>query len=280
MIGRFFRSRGMRKSRRDRLAVAASCVIGVYLAIAVAIFFFGLVTEEETFARVGPNNDVGFLEQPTLEQRVHHLEFYLEKPYEAAESREPEKALARIDYAGATVIEATPDELIERIDPLWETFDELIELLEEEVLADDPEALARLAELEAEAAFLYVRPEGYAAWGHHLARFLGTDAGERWPIEEFKGYVHEHFPRGGWTYHPHDRVVVLSRDGLIAWFDEELTNAGYGELRGTGALRRQGGVWRITHYSMTFTIPNDVAPEVVDLVRNAAAEEGGAEGDG
>jgi peptide/nickel transport system permease protein len=175
MIGRFFRSRGMRKFRRDRLAVAASCVIGVYLAIAVAIFFFGLVTEEETFARVGPNNDVGFLEQPTLEQRVHHLEFYLEKPYEAAESREPEKALARIDYAGATVIEATPDELIERIDPLWETFDELIELLEEEVLADDPEALARLAELEAEAASLYVRPEGYAAWGHRLARFLGTD---------------------------------------------------------------------------------------------------------
>ena len=112
------------------------------------------------------------------------------------------------------------------------------------------------------------------------ARFLGTDAGERWPIEEFRAYVHEHFPQGGWTYHPHDRVVVLSRDGLIAWFDEELTNAGYGELRGTGALRRQGGVWRITHYSMTFTIPNAVARDVVDLVREAAAVKSGAEGDG
>jgi len=111
------------------------------------------------------------------------------------------------------------------------------------------------------------------------ARFLGTDAGERWPIEEFREYVHEHFPSGGWTYHPHDRVVVLSRYGLIAWFDEELTNAGYGELRGTGALRRQGGVWRITHYSMTFTIPNEVARDVVDLVRNASAGETDGVGD-
>lgn len=112
------------------------------------------------------------------------------------------------------------------------------------------------------------------------ARFLGTDAGERWPIEEFRSYVSEHFPRGGWTYHPHDRVVVLSHDGRLAWFDEELSNAGYGELRGTGVLRRLGGVWRITHYSMTFTIPNGVAREVVDLVRDAGAAQSEAEGDG
>ncbi len=111
------------------------------------------------------------------------------------------------------------------------------------------------------------------------ARFLGTDASERWPIEEFRAYVREHFPSGGWTYHPHDRVVVLSRDGRMAWFDEELTNAGYGELRGTGVLRRQGNVWRITHYSMTFTIPNGVAREVVNLVRGADAAESGDAGD-
>ena len=111
------------------------------------------------------------------------------------------------------------------------------------------------------------------------ARFLGTDAGERWPIEEFRAYVRARFQVRGWTYHPHDRVVGLSHDGLIAWFDEELTNAGYGELRGTGVLRRQGGVWRITHYSMTFTIPNGVAPEVVELVRDATATESAADGD-
>lgn len=101
------------------------------------------------------------------------------------------------------------------------------------------------------------------------ARFLGTDAGERWDRETFVSYVNHYFvgEQRGWTYLPRDRHVELSPDGSMAWFDELLDNDGYGELRGTGVLRREGAVWRITQYSMTFTVPNDVGREVAARIR-------------
>ncbi|MCP3915121.1 MAG: nuclear transport factor 2 family protein [bacterium] len=100
------------------------------------------------------------------------------------------------------------------------------------------------------------------------AVFLGTDATERWSREAFGTYVHSYFSRGtGWEYVPGERHVELSRDGSIAWFDEALTNAGYGGLRGSGVLRREGGAWKILQYNLTFTVPNDVARDVVALIR-------------
>ena len=100
------------------------------------------------------------------------------------------------------------------------------------------------------------------------AAFLGTDASERWTLAEFREYVQTFFPRGGWSYDPHDRHIVLATSGELAWFDEQLTNAGYGELRGTGVVRRVDGAWRLAHYSMTFTVPNEVAREVVQRIKS------------
>lgn len=100
------------------------------------------------------------------------------------------------------------------------------------------------------------------------AVFLGTDASERWDLASFTVYVDRYFkPGSGWAYTPSKRHVVLGPGKDIAWFDEELDSSGYGALRGTGALERDGDTWRIVHYSMTFTIPNEVSGEVVDLVR-------------
>lgn len=102
------------------------------------------------------------------------------------------------------------------------------------------------------------------------AIFLGTDATERWDLATFTSYVEEHFrPGAGWTYTPSNRHVMLSEDGSVAWFDEALTSSGYGALRGTGALRRLGDSWQIAHYSMTFTVPNDIARDVVQIVRQS-----------
>lgn len=102
------------------------------------------------------------------------------------------------------------------------------------------------------------------------ARFLGTDAGERWNRETFVSYVNHYFvgQKRGWTYHPRDRHIDVSSDGNVAWFDELLDNDGYGELRGTGVLRRVGDVWRISQYSMTFTVPNEVGREVAGRIRD------------
>ncbi len=98
--------------------------------------------------------------------------------------------------------------------------------------------------------------------------FLGTDATERWDLTAFRAYVERFMTPGkGWVYVPSDRTVVVPEDSDLAWFDERLASAGYGELRGTGVLRRDAETWRIVHYSMTFTVPNEVARDVVTLIR-------------
>lgn len=108
----------------------------------------------------------------------------------------------------------------------------------------------------------------------HLAPdaiFLGTDPTERWTVEEFRAFVRPYFSKGrGWTYVATERHVTLAADGTLAWFDETLDNEKYGKLRGTGVLRKTDGQWKIVHYSMTFLVPNEVAPAVVDVIRGKA----------
>lgn len=100
------------------------------------------------------------------------------------------------------------------------------------------------------------------------AVFMGTDATERWSAEQFAEFVAPYFDKGqGWTYTPRDRHVMLSRDGRLAWFDERLDNDKYGELRGTGVLRRGEQGWELVHYSMSFPVPNDITKSVVALIR-------------
>lgn len=102
------------------------------------------------------------------------------------------------------------------------------------------------------------------------ARFLGTDSSERWDMSQFTAYVNEHFrPGRGWTFVPSERVVLVSPAGDFAWFDERLQSESYGELRGTGVLERGDDGWRVAHYSMTFTVPNAVAGQVVEVVGGA-----------
>jgi ketosteroid isomerase-like protein len=102
------------------------------------------------------------------------------------------------------------------------------------------------------------------------AVFLGTDATERWPIDEFRTYAMKRFEAGtGWTYtlRPGARHVTVSDDGQVAWFDELLDNAKYGECRGTGVLKKIASQWKIAQYNLTIPIPNEIALDVVELIR-------------
>ncbi|MEL6429506.1 MAG: nuclear transport factor 2 family protein [Planctomycetota bacterium] len=100
------------------------------------------------------------------------------------------------------------------------------------------------------------------------AVFLGTDRTERWDLAEFTSYVDQYFEPGkGWTFTPVERFVVFGPSRDIAWFDERLDSESYGDVRGTGVLRRTEDGWRIAHYSMTFTVPNGIARDVVDVIR-------------
>ncbi len=111
---------------------------------------------------------------------------------------------------------------------------------------------------------------GYFALFAPEGVFLGTDATERWTVPEFKAFAKPYFDRGrGWTYTVKSRHVVFSPDGTHAIFDEHLDNASYGHCRGSGVLRRIGDDWRIVQYHLTIPIPNDLAGQVVKLIRGA-----------
>jgi len=98
--------------------------------------------------------------------------------------------------------------------------------------------------------------------------FLGTDATERWTVAQFKAYARPHFDRGhGWTYTKVERHILVSADDRHASFDELLDNASLGRCRGTGVLRRVDGQWKIEQYHLTIPVPNELADQVVKMIR-------------
>lgn len=104
------------------------------------------------------------------------------------------------------------------------------------------------------------------------AVFLGTDATERWTLDEFKAYARPHFESGkGWTYTLAERHVSISPAGDAAWFDESLDNAKLGRCRGSGALILTHAGWKITQYNLTLPIPNDLILDVATQTREYTA---------
>ena len=100
------------------------------------------------------------------------------------------------------------------------------------------------------------------------AVFLGTDATERWTGAEFRAFASRYFEReSAWTYVPFERHVTIAPGGALAWFDEALDNAGYGECRGTGVLVRRGGRWVLQQYNLTVPVPNDLMAGVAQQIR-------------
>ena len=104
------------------------------------------------------------------------------------------------------------------------------------------------------------------------ARFIGTDASERWSLAEFRAYAEPYFARGrGWTYVPVERTVTIApiECRCVAWFDETLDSRSYGVTRGSGVLRLTDDGWKIEQYVLSFAVPNDKAAGVVDVIRGA-----------
>lgn len=109
------------------------------------------------------------------------------------------------------------------------------------------------------------------------ARFIGTDATERWSREEFRTYAMPYFSQGkGWTYHPRDRVVSILpiECRCVASFDELLDNVAYGETRGSGVLIRTADGWKIDQYVLSFAVPNEFAKQVVGVIAAGATPMG------
>jgi pimeloyl-ACP methyl ester carboxylesterase len=103
------------------------------------------------------------------------------------------------------------------------------------------------------------------------AVFLGTDAKERWTLDEFKAFAHPYFAKGkAWTYTPVKDgrfIVIEGQNKDVAWFDEKLENAKLGLCRGSGVLIKINGVWKVKQYNLTMLVPNEIAEEVATKSR-------------
>jgi len=96
-------------------------------------------------------------------------------------------------------------------------------------------------------------------------RYLGTDAGENWGKEAFATFSKPYFDKGkAWDFKPLERHIYFSKDGKTAWFDE-LLDTWMKVCRGSGVLEKEGKGWKIKHYVLSMTVPNEISKEVIPL---------------
>jgi hypothetical protein len=95
--------------------------------------------------------------------------------------------------------------------------------------------------------------------------FVGTDATENWQIDAFKAFSKPYFDKGkAWSFKPLKRSIYFSENQKTAWFDE-LLDTQMKICRGSGVLIKENGKWKIAHYVLSMTIPNEKTNEVVKI---------------
>jgi len=94
------------------------------------------------------------------------------------------------------------------------------------------------------------------------AIFIGTDPTENWKGQEFRDFAKPYFDKGkAWTFHTLERHIFVDVKYKVAWFDE-LLDTQMGICRGSGVLVFVDNQWKINHYVLSITIPNDNVDEV------------------
>lgn len=105
----------------------------------------------------------------------------------------------------------------------------------------------------------------YFSYMSEDAIFIGTDATENWNKEEFKAYAKPHFDKGkAWSFTTLERNIYFSADKKTAWFDE-LLDTKMKICRGSGILMYINKEWKIAHYVLSITIPNEFTNEVIQI---------------
>ncbi len=97
------------------------------------------------------------------------------------------------------------------------------------------------------------------------AHFLGTDATENWDKKSFMKFAKPYFDRGkAWSFNSIDRNIYFAESTDLAWFDELLSTQ-MKLCRGSGVVVKQDGQWKIKHYVLSMTIPNDEVEPIVKI---------------
>lgn len=190
-----FSGRGIRKLRRNRLAMAALAVIAFYFALAAASLV-GLVSVKDTKARVLPDKMPGLFASPDLEHRVEVVGWFIDRAEQAVEAaertaaRDGDQAARRVlddaALAERRFVDRPLDELRGLLDTALDALDEMELRLADyedagdtlvtgpariERLRDRPDAADRIAAIEAEmAAAAEARPALQAALAEATAQ--------------------------------------------------------------------------------------------------------------
>lgn len=103
--------------------------------------------------------------------------------------------------------------------------------------------------------------------------YLGTDPSEFWTREEMRVVTKPYFDKdSAWTFKPKMRHIYLSADHQMAWFDE-LLDTWMGVCRGSGVLVKQTDGWRLKHYNLAVTVPNNLINDYIALLKTKKAKE-------
>lgn len=97
------------------------------------------------------------------------------------------------------------------------------------------------------------------------AIFIGTDATENWSKADFQAFAKPFFDKGkAWDFTALERHIYFDKTRKVAWFDE-LLDTQMKICRGSGVLVKIGKEWKIKHYVLSMTVPNDNVNEVVKI---------------
>jgi hypothetical protein len=108
--------------------------------------------------------------------------------------------------------------------------------------------------------------DAYFSAMHSESIFIGTDATENWNKEQFIAFAKPYFDKGkAWSFTALERSIYFDKSGKIAWFDE-LLDTQMKICRGSGVLLKVGKEWKIKHYVLSMTIPNENTSEVIKII--------------
>ena len=101
----------------------------------------------------------------------------------------------------------------------------------------------------------------------NVSVFIGTDASENWSKEQFKAFSKPYFDKGkAWDFKTIERNIYTNKTGDFVWFDE-LLNTWMGTCRGSGVLEKKDNVWKIKHYVLSVSVPNDDINKVIKIIK-------------
>ena len=170
---RLLNTREARKLTRDKWAIVSSCVIGIYLLIALAVMC-NVITQEDCAEVIGPNNKPGFFLSESPERRFEVARTSMLTPIIRALGRaEPAQALADVRLGQLSVANLPIEQLQARVNA---SLDIQHELEKSEHLDVDLQMLPKLEEFEQQVADLVEPLTDWERFLQNASLLLGTDA--------------------------------------------------------------------------------------------------------